>query len=181
MTMTVEIDPTFAAVRRLEPQALAELHDRYYPVVFRYVAYRLDDHKTVEDVVSDVFLSLLHTLRRQPDEIRDLRAWIMGAAHHQVQDVIRRKYRRGAVPLEDFESLPDTQQPESDVEQRLQIQLVQRMLPHLTEEQQHVLALRFSQELSVDETAQMMGKTVSAVKVLQFRALAALRRLLEGK
>ena len=46
MTMTVEIDPTFAAVRRLEPQALAELHDRYYPVVFRYVAYRLDDHKT---------------------------------------------------------------------------------------------------------------------------------------
>ncbi|MFZ6019478.1 MAG: sigma factor-like helix-turn-helix DNA-binding protein [Chloroflexota bacterium] len=43
-----------------------------------------------------------------------------------------------------------------------------------------MLALRFSQELSVQETARVMKKSVEAVKVLQFRALAALRRQLEG-
>jgi RNA polymerase sigma-70 factor (ECF subfamily) len=46
----------------------------------------------------------------------------------------------------------------------------------LTPEQQHVLALRFSQELSLEETAAVMGKNVNAVKVLQFRAVQALRQ-----
>ena len=45
-------------------------------------------------------------------------------------------------------------------------------------EQQHVLALRFSEERSLDETARIIGKSVTAVKALQFRALASLRRLL---
>jgi len=48
----------------------------------------------------------------------------------------------------------------------------------LTADQQHVLALRFTQELSLEETARMMKKSLNAVKVIQFRALAALRRLL---
>jgi RNA polymerase sigma-70 factor (ECF subfamily) len=51
----------------------------------------------------------------------------------------------------------------------------------LTVDQQHVLALRFAEEYSLEETAHIMGKTIGAVKTLQFRALAALRRLLEEK
>ncbi len=51
----------------------------------------------------------------------------------------------------------------------------------LTPEQQHVLALRFSQERSLDETASIMGKTITAVKALQFRAVASLRRALEER
>jgi RNA polymerase sigma-70 factor (ECF subfamily) len=48
----------------------------------------------------------------------------------------------------------------------------------LTSAQQHVLALRFSQGLSIEETARLMHKTIGAVKVLQFRALEAVRKLL---
>jgi len=51
----------------------------------------------------------------------------------------------------------------------------------LTIDQQHVLALRFSQDLSLEETATIVGKSINAVKVLQFRALAAMRRLLDEK
>ena len=54
-------------------------------------------------------------------------------------------------------------------------------MSRLTPDQQHVLALRFSQDLSLEETASMVGKSVNAVKVLQFRALAAMRRLLDEK
>jgi RNA polymerase sigma-70 factor (ECF subfamily) len=46
----------------------------------------------------------------------------------------------------------------------------------LTAEQQHVLALRFGQGYSLEETAAFMDKNVNAVKALQFRALAALQR-----
>ncbi len=54
-------------------------------------------------------------------------------------------------------------------------------MARLTPDQQHVLALRFSQDCSLEETASMVGKSVNAVKVLQFRALAAMRRLLDEK
>jgi len=49
---------------------------------------------------------------------------------------------------------------------------------HLTPEQQHVLSLRFGQDLSHREVAELMGKSEGAVKLLQFRALHALRDLL---
>jgi RNA polymerase sigma-70 factor (ECF subfamily) len=54
-------------------------------------------------------------------------------------------------------------------------------MQRLTREQQHVLALRFSQGFSVEETAKLMNKTIGAVKVLQFRALATMRTLLTGE
>ena len=60
-------------------------------------------------------------------------------------------------------------------------QQVSEALLGLTPEQQHVLTLRFSDERSIDETASIMGKSVTAVKALQFRAVATLRRLLEER
>jgi RNA polymerase sigma-70 factor (ECF subfamily) len=54
-------------------------------------------------------------------------------------------------------------------------------LQELTPEQQHVLALRFSDERSIDETANIMGKSATAVKALQFRAITSLRRLIEAR
>ena len=47
---------------------------------------------------------------------------------------------------------------------------------YLTSEQQHVLALRFGGEYTLEETAEMMGRKVNAIKALQFRALRTLRR-----
>ena len=62
------------------------------------------------------------------------------------------------------------------MEQRGDQLAVREAIRQLTPEQQHVLALRFSQELSLEETAAVMGKTITAVKVLQFRAVQALRQ-----
>jgi RNA polymerase sigma-70 factor (ECF subfamily) len=64
------------------------------------------------------------------------------------------------------------------VEQR---RAVQSALSRLTDEQQHVLALRFGGGFSLEETAGLMGKNANAIKALQFRALAALRRALGEK
>ena len=57
---------------------------------------------------------------------------------------------------------------------------VRAALEKLTSEQQHVIALRFSEEYSLEETAELMDKSVGAIKTLQFRALTALRQMLGG-
>ncbi len=164
--------------RKFDHEALAALHDQLYPVIFRYVQFRLDDHQTCEDITSEVFVRFLAALR-QPDRlIEDARAWMLGTASNLVHDHYRIKYRRPTENLEDHESLVSTQVTEGAVDHRFTLDELRQAMQHLTLDQQNVLALRFTQELSLEETAQIVGKSVNAVKVLQFRALAALRRLL---
>jgi RNA polymerase sigma-70 factor, ECF subfamily len=173
-------DRLLECAQNLDPQALAQIHDRYYPAVYRYVRYRLENEQIVEDISSEVFLRLLDHFHRQKGEIHDLRAWMIGTASNLVNDHLRQKYRRPTEDLEDHETLVATDDLHGTVEQNENQRAVQQAMQQLTREQQHVLALRFSQGMSIEETAQMMNKTIGAIKVLQFRALASIRKLLEA-
>jgi RNA polymerase sigma-70 factor (ECF subfamily) len=66
--------------------------------------------------------------------------------------------------------------PQNEFDLREQSNTVQQAYAQLTVEQQEVLALRFNQGYSLEETADAMKKNVNAIKALQFRALAALQR-----
>jgi RNA polymerase sigma-70 factor (ECF subfamily) len=90
-------------------------------------------------------------------------------------DHMRRKYRRPEESIPD--SLMDLQPgPAFEVDRREQNRAVQNAYARLTSEQQDVLALRFGQGYSLEETAAILKKNVNAVKALQFRALASLQR-----
>ena len=171
-------DSLLDRAQKLDARALAAIHDRYYPAVYRYIRYRLDNEQMVEDLSSEVFLRLLDHLHRQKGPINDLRAWLLGTSANLVNDHLRQKYRRPQEVLDNHERLPSTDNPESQVEQNDSHREVREAMQKLTNEQQHVLALRFSQGLSLEETAQVLEKTTGAIKVLQFRALATLRKLL---
>ena len=171
----------FARGSELDQKALAAIHDEYFPAVYRYVHYRLDDEKLVEDISSEVFLRFLSAVRRRGSDIRDIRAWLLGTAANLINDHLRRKYRSQDEDLEDHEFLPGGPPPEWTVESHDQVRQVHRALRNLTSDQQQVISLRFLLDYSVEETAQIMRKTAGAVKVLQFRALGSLRRILEGK
>jgi RNA polymerase sigma-70 factor (ECF subfamily) len=177
----VKQDNLLERARKFDHEALAALHDQLYPVVYRYVRFRLDDDQACEDIASEVFLRFLNALRQSERVIQDARAWMLGTASNLVHDFYRLKYRRPQENIEDHESLIAPQSTEAVIETRFTSEEIRRVIQHLTGDQQHVLALRFSQELSLEETAQIMDKSVNAVKVLQFRALAALRRLLAEK
>lgn len=165
----------------LDSQALSAIHDRYYPAVYRYVRYRLENEQVVEDISGEVFLRLLDHLHRRKGEIHDLRAWLIGTASHLVNDFLRHKYRRPTEDIEDHEMMAAPDNLAQAAEKNEEQAAVQKAMRKLTNEQQHVLALRFSQGFSVEDTARMMNKTSGAVKVLQFRALNMLRKLLTGE
>jgi RNA polymerase sigma-70 factor, ECF subfamily len=173
-------DRLLECAQNLDTQALAQVHDRYYPAVYRYVRYRLDDEQVVEDISSEVFLRLLNHLHRQKGEIHDLRGWLLGTASNLVNDHLRQKYRRPTEDLNDHEWLASGDDPSRTAEHNDNQRAVRRAIQQLTRDQQHVLALRFSQGMTIEETAQLMNKTIGAIKVLQFRALASIRKLLEA-
>jgi RNA polymerase sigma-70 factor (ECF subfamily) len=176
----MQSDEILLRARRLDMSALAQIHDRLYPEVYRYVRYRLDDERACEDIASEVFLRLLDALHKRRGPDRNLRGWLLGTASNLVNDHLRHRYQHVIEDLhEDEEDFFATDHPEHVFDDGWEISQVRQALHQLTSEQQHVLALRFADGLSLEETAAVMEKSVNAVKALQFRAIASLRRIIE--
>lgn len=164
-----------ASLRDLDSRVIGAIYDQYFSEVYRYVLYRINDSIMAEDIASDVFIRLLEAVRSGRGPETNIKGWLIGTASHIVTDHIRSKYRHREEELSD--SLPDLRTgPAAEVDQRETNRAVQDAYAKLTDEQQHVLALRFGQGYSLEETATFMNKNVNAVKALQFRALAALQR-----
>ncbi len=162
-------------LRSLDSQAIGAIYDRYFPEVYRYVRYRIGDETIAEDLASDVFVRLMDASQRKQGPQTNLRGWLIATASNAVNDHHRRHYRRPVEPLSD--AMPDAGPSiHTEIDSREKQHLVQSALAQLTTEQQHVLALRFGQGYSLEETAGFLNKNVNAVKALQFRALAALQR-----
>lgn len=162
-------------LRQLDPQVISTLFDRYFPIVFRYVRYRVSDVAQSEDIASDVFVRLLESVKSGKGPISNIKAWLLSTASHSVNDHHRKNFRRPTEEITEF--FQDFQaSPAEASEQRERQRRIQFAFSKLTSEQQDVLALRFEQELSLEETAAIMKKNVNAVKQLQFRALAAMNR-----
>ncbi|MHB8779712.1 MAG: sigma-70 family RNA polymerase sigma factor [Anaerolineales bacterium] len=162
-------------LRDLDQQIIGAVYDQYFSEVYRYVLYRIGDQVLAEDIASDVFVRLLEAVKSGRAPQTNLRGWLIGTASHIVADHMRKKYHRPEEQIS--ESLPDLQPgPVTEVDQREQNRIVQSAYAQLTPDQQDVLALRFGQGYSLEETATFMNKNVNAVKALQFRALSALQR-----
>jgi RNA polymerase sigma-70 factor (ECF subfamily) len=162
-------------LRKLDSQVIGAVYDQYFPEVYRYILYRLGDQTLAEDIASDVFVRLLEASQNKRPPQSNLKGWLIGTASHAVMDHLRRKYRRPEEILSD--SHPDLGPGiHAEIDQRDQNRAIQQAYAQLTSEQQDVLALRFGQGYSLEETASHMKKNVNAVKALQFRALSALQR-----
>lgn len=164
-------------VRQLDPEVLAEVHDLYYPAIFRYIAFRVGSQDTAEDLASEVFTRLLAAVRDRNAPQNTLRGWLYGVASRVVADYHRKFYRdeqMKSVQLEINEPLD----PSEVVSRKLRINELAAALSELTKDQQEVIALRFGQGLPIREAADLMGKSEGAVKQLQARAIASLYRIM---
>jgi RNA polymerase sigma-70 factor, ECF subfamily len=162
-------------LRSLDSQAIGMIYDRYFTEIYRYILYRINDNTIAEDIASDVFIRLLEAAQKKQAPQTSLKGWLLATASNATNDYLRRQYRRPTEALSD--AMPDvTASIQAELDLREQNRMVQGAYAQLTPEQQHVLALRFGQGYSLEETAMYMKKKVNAVKALQFRALAALQR-----
>lgn len=162
-------------LRSLDSQSIGAIYDHYFPEVYRYVRYRIGDEAMAEDIASDVFVRMLEASKRKQGPQTNLRGWLIATASNAVNDHHRRNYRRPVEALSD--AIPDgAASVTSEIDTREKNSQVRSALTQLTVEQQHVLALRFGQGYSIEETAAFLKKNINAVKALQFRALASLQR-----
>jgi RNA polymerase sigma-70 factor (ECF subfamily) len=173
----IDSHPEHEALGDLDPRAITAIYNQYFLEIFRYVRYRLDDDALAEDISSEVFFCLLKAVKTGRAPSVNLRGWLIGTARHMIIDHLRREHRHPNEAISDALEF-NGDGPSEEVEQRFASHALHEALVQLTEDQQQVLALRFGQGYSLEETAAVMKKQANAVKALQFRALNALQRRL---
>jgi RNA polymerase sigma factor (sigma-70 family) len=152
------------------------LYDDLSPVVYGYLRAR--GATDAEDLVGETFLNVVRNIGTFEGDERAFRAWVIGIAHRRFVDQLRRDSRRPSTPVPLFDPEPSDgdNDPEEVAIMRAEFARVMSVIRDLTPDQQGVLVLRLVANLRIDETAEILGKRVTAVKALQRRALAAVER-----
>lgn len=162
-------------------QAFAALYDRYVDQIFGFVYNKVRDRHLAEDLTSDVFLRALRGLPSFTWQGVDIGAWLTTIARNRVTDHFKSARARLERPADDMHEDPEFTIPPELPESALLAQdltaTLDAAMGRLSDDHREVLFLRFTQSMSVAETAAAMDRTEGAIKALQYRALRALAEI----
>ncbi len=169
-------DQLIALARDGNEDAWSEIWAELSPPVLGYL--RGSRAPDPEDALAETFLQVARDVARFEGDWDRFRSWVFTIAHHRLIDARRRDQRR---PVELVAEPPEpTGPPASDAAQealeRIGNEETQRLLAALSPDQRAVVLLRIIGDLSLQQVAEALGKRVGAVKQLQRRGLATIKR-----
>lgn len=153
------------------PRALLTLYDEALPAVYGYFVRRCGDRGAAEDLTSETFLAAMDAARK-PSPPPITVPWLIGVARHKLADHHRRRHDRFTVPVADP---PELVEPEDEWDAELDRIVAEGVLGRLPEHHRTVLSLRYLDDRSVPECAELIGRTVHATEALLVRARRAFR------
>jgi RNA polymerase sigma-70 factor, ECF subfamily len=175
----LSVDELAAAAAAGEVEAVGRLYDRLVGPIYRYVAVRVQRREDAEDLTQLVFERIVGSLPRYRPRGRPFEAWAFRIARNAVIDHVRRD--RAHEPLGEAHDTGHQETPDLLTVRGEEIRELRTAIAALTSDQQEALALRFAAGLSAEEAASVMGRRAGTVRGLTFRAIASLRRHLQGE
>jgi RNA polymerase sigma-70 factor (ECF subfamily) len=178
MRTGLPFDDLLAAAQAGAAWAFETLYRDLSPAVTGYL--RLHGAAEPDDLASETFLGVFTGLAGFRGDEDALRAWVFTIAHRRLVDDWRRRSRRPQVAdaVDDLGGLVGGD-VEDDALARVGAADVHRLCAQLPDDQRAVLLLRILADLTVEQVAQVMGRSTASVKALQRRGLRALRDRLE--
>jgi RNA polymerase sigma-70 factor (ECF subfamily) len=158
-----------------DPEAFGTLYERYVDKIYSYIYYRTGNHHDAEDLTARTFYRALRHLQRYQDRGLPFSAWLYRIAHNLVANWHRDRSRRQVIALDEVALVSPRPDPEGKLElednQKRLLRLIRRESP----DRQQLLILKFVEQMSNREIAQIMGRSEGAIKSLYHRTLLALR------
>ncbi|OSC42880.1 RNA polymerase sigma factor [Mycobacterium decipiens] len=156
--------------------ALLALYDQALPVVYGYFVRRCGDRGTAEDLTSETFLAAMDAARKTDPPPLAV-PWLLGVARHKLADHYRRRQDRFTVPVSDLpEPVAGAGGAIDAWEAELDRMVAESVLARLTEPHRTVLMLRYMDDCTVSECAELIGRTVHATEALLARARRAFKQ-----
>lgn len=156
--------------------AFAQIYDLYFTKIYRFIFYRVGHKETAEDLAEDVFIKAFGSLPSLEDD-KVFESWLYTIARNKVIDYYRSK--KALVPIEEVENTLEYETNIIDiVNLDFQHKAIIKALKELPSDQQLVIKLKFFEDLSNSEIAALLGKEEGAIRVIQHRAIAKLKSII---
>jgi RNA polymerase sigma-70 factor (ECF subfamily) len=181
--LTLDQELNLVRQSRADARAFGALYDHYFPRVYNYVYYRVQDRGTADDLVSTIFMRALDRLDTFQEQRGPFGVWLFRIAHNVVVDHYRRAARTPNVSLELAEPLAASAPSiEQNLARRQEAEAVLAQVSRLSEREQDIIGLKFGGGLTNRKIAALLGLNENHVAVILYRAMRKLRRgLIEGR
>lgn len=161
-----------------DTEAFGKLYDLFVDPLYRYIFFRIGKEEAL-DLTENVFLKIWQALHSYKIGSLHFSSWIFRIAHNAVVDFYR--LHKEDLPL-DYE-LPETNRSQDPVvltEQKLSHEVLQKAIAKLSKKYQQIITLKYINELDNEEIARILKKNEGSLRILKFRALKALKKILES-
>ncbi|MFA7286849.1 MAG: RNA polymerase sigma factor [Patescibacteria group bacterium] len=159
-----------------DPSAFAELYDAYAPKIYRFIYFKVGTQAEAEDLASEVFLKTWEYVKRRERRIKNFRPFVYRLAHNAVIDHYRSRSQQPQTQIdEQLATFPAEIDLAADAVRSSDLEIVRRALLLIKEEYRDIILLRYIEEYSLAEIAEMLDKSNGAIRVTAHRAVEALK------
>lgn len=169
----------YQIIKNHDPEAYAELYDLYVDRIYRFIFFKVGSKEEAEDLTSDVFLKTWQYLtKNQKLEIKSFSGLVYQIARNALVDLYRAKANRPEFPLDAASDLFVHDKRFAEIDASGDVLKILQALKKIKQEYQEVLLLKYIEELSIKEIAEILKKTQVNVRVTLHRAMIVLKKTL---
>lgn len=170
-----ELERELVERARISPAAFGELYDHYFPLIYAYAARRVGNPHDAEDIAALTFEKALQAMDRFEWKDVSFSAWLYRIATNLITDHFRRAGRHKQMSFDELEGVLSVSEPRFEQVERAA--RLMELVAKLPVQYQHMLTLKFFEDLSLDEMAEVLGQSKKTVTMKLYRSLKALKQL----
>jgi len=173
-----QVEDLVEKAQKGDTEAFGKLYDLFVDPLHRYIFFRIGKEEAL-DMTENVFLKIWQALKSYKIGSLKFSSWIFRIAHNAVVDYYR--LHKENLPLS-FD-LPETKRSHDPVvltEQKMSHEVLQKAMTQLNKKYQQIITLKYINELDNDEIARILNRNEGSLRILKFRALKALKKILES-
>jgi RNA polymerase sigma-70 factor (ECF subfamily) len=160
-----------------DSESFGRLYDIYLEPIYRYVYHHVGETNTAEDIAQEVFIKAWKAIKSCRGKETTFKAWLYRIAHNHTIDYFKCRREESRIDSQNLADKSDSLDTSLDeIEEDSEISRVLSEMTSLPDSQRQVVVLKFIEGLGNREVSRIMGKSQGAIRVLQVRALAGLRK-----
>ena len=149
-------------LRKKDPEAFTQIYDLYVTPIYRFIYFKVATRQDAEDLTSEVFLKIWQYVTETEEKIENLRALLYKIARNLVIDFYRQSAKKDITRDQELLSnVRDERQQSllSQIETEFEMKSIEKVLRLMKDEYREVIILRFIEELSIREIADILDKS----------------------
>jgi len=147
--------------------------------VYRHIYYKVSDPADAQDITQEAFIKAWNSIETYKNTGTPFIAWVITIANNLIIDHYRKDKRTiPTVELHEVDPIDELSDPAKETEVKLENAFIKKTVLKLKGDKQKVILMHFIDGMTYEEIAKALNKSEGSIRVIQYRALGDLRKLL---